>query len=382
MKADAKMVGAPAMSTLERWRRTFRFEKVDRLPLYTMGGWRPETYERWAREGLSEDWARTNYFGEDRVLATGVHLGTNGTSPFFPRFECRTIEDAGEFVVLRDEHGRTVRHRKGTGSGINQHVAFPVSSRDDWDEVKRRLDPTREDRYSGLESAVERHTANPDMPVCQALCGTFRMLWHAFGDVGMAYALHDDPELIHDIMEHWLRLQTTAISRIMKILPINLFTIMEDMSCKNGMLVSPTTFREFMMPYYKQLVSHMLSFPTVFGVWVDSDGDVNELLPLLLECGINGCFPFEVQSGMDVVKLRETYGTRLVIRGGIDKRALFGAKEEIDREVGRVLPTFLETGGYFISLDHSASPDISLENYMYFLSAVRSRQPQQTSRLG
>lgn len=130
------------------------------------------------------------------------------------------------------------------------------------------------------------------------------------------------------------------------------------------------------MPYYKQLVAQVKSFPSVFGVWVDSDGDVNELLPLLLECGVNGCFPFEVQSGMDVVAVREIYGSRLVIRGGIDKRALFGSKEDIDREVDRGLPTFLETGGYFVSLDHSASPDISLENYLYFLEAVKARQPR------
>ena len=86
---------------------------------------------------------------------------------------------------------------------------------------------------------------------------------------------------------------------------------------------------------------------------------------------VDGLFPFEVQAGMDVVSIRKMYGDRLVIRGGIDKREIALGKEAIDRELERVLPIFVETGGYIISLDHQAPPDISLENYMYFLEKAR-----------
>ena len=61
----------------------------------------------------------------------------------------------------------------------------------------------------------------------------------------------------------------------------------------------------------------------------------------------------------------------LVIRGGIDKRVLPQGRDAIDRELDRVLPNFVETGGYFICLDHQAPPDVPLENYLYFLEKAR-----------
>jgi len=358
------------MNSLERFRASFRFEKTDRLPVHTFGGW-IETYERWLKEGLPENWRKLNYFQEDEVQGTGVHLGTNGYSPFFPRFEKKILSEDDEIVIFEDEHGRKVKQRKAEKNiSIAEYLEFPVQSRADWDRVRQRMDPDVEVRYSSLN----KHplTSKREYPVVQIMSGTFRILWHLFGDVNMAYVFYDDPELVHDIMRQWLKMNTEAIDRIMPDTDFNVLNIMEDMSCNTGMMVSPKIFREFMMPYYKELISHVKRHPSVFGIWVDSDGDVSELIPLLLECGVNGMFPFEVQAGMDVTKIREQYANRLVIRGGIDKRELAKGKDAIDRELERVLPVFLKTGGYFICLDHQAPPDISLENYQYFLDRARS----------
>ena len=360
------------MNSLTRFKNTFSFHKVDRPPVHTHGGW-PETYDRWQQEGLPENWRETNFFGEDRIGGTGVHLGTCRFSPFFPRFERQVLEENETYIVFRDEHGRTVKMKKGSAyASLSQYLAFPVTTRRDWDAIKWRMDPNVEERYAHLERVARSHggIGNRDYPVQQGLSGTFRILWHLFGDITMGYALHDDPEMIHEIMQHWLRMNTGAIDRVMQHVDVNLVMILEDMCYRSGMIVSPQMFREFMMPYYKALVAHVRTYPSVFGVWVDSDGDVTDLIPLLLECGIDGLSPFEVQAGMDIVEVRKEYSS-LVIRGGIDKREVAKGKEATDRELERVLPTFVETGGYVICLDHSAPPDISLEDYLYFLQQAK-----------
>ncbi len=357
------------MNSLERFKASFGFRKTDRLPIHTFGGW-IETYERWRKEGLPEDWRKTNYFGEDACCGTGVHLGTNGFSPFFPRFEERLVSKDAECSVISDEHGRLIRRRHDeVNVSIVEHLEFPLKSREDWDSLKRRLDPEEPSRYVSLAKHPEM--SKRAYPVIQPISGTFRLLWHLLGDVNMAYIFYDDPELVHQIMRQWVVLNAGAIDRMMPDTGINVLTIMEDMSCNTGMMVSPAIFREFMMPYYKELISHVRRHPSLFGVWVDSDGDVSELIPLLLECGVDGLFPFEVQAGMDVVAIRRQYGERLVIRGGIDKREIAKGKEAIDRELERVLPSFVASGGYFVCLDHQAPPDISLEDYMYFLERVK-----------
>ena len=53
---------------------------------------------------------------------------------------------------------------------------------------------------------------------------------------------------------------------------------------------------------------------------LDCDGNIDELLPIWIDCGINGSFPLECASGMDARKVRKKFGENLVLFGNIDKR--------------------------------------------------------------
>ncbi|MCD6505245.1 hypothetical protein J7M22_01340 [Candidatus Poribacteria bacterium] len=86
--------------------------------------------------------------------------------------------------------------------------------------------------------------------------------------------------------------------------------------------------------------------------------NVEELIPLWLECGVNGVYPMEVAAGMDVVKLRRKYGRDLLMMGGIDKRALAKGRDAIDEELRRI-GSILDKGGYI-------PPDVPYENFRYY----------------
>jgi len=98
---------------------------------------------------------------------------------------------------------------------------------------------------------------------------------------------------------------------------------------------------------------------------VDSDGNVEQLIPLWLESGINGVYPMEVAAGMNVAKLRSQYGRDLVMTGGIDKRTLAKDRKAIDEELARRLPV-AERGGYIPHLDHAIPHDVPYENFAYY----------------
>ena len=76
------------------------------------------------------------------------------------------------------------------------------------------------------------------------------------------------------------------------------------MAYNNGPLISPALFREFMLPRYKRLIGFLRDHG-VRHFCVDTDGDCCQLIPLFLECGMTGMLPFEVQSGMDIVAVRQ-----------------------------------------------------------------------------
>ena len=76
---------------------------------------------------------------------------------------------------------------------------------------------------------------------------------------------------------------------------------------------------------------------------VDTDGDARQLIPLFLEGGVTGMYPFEAQAGMHVADIRRQH-LRLAMQGGIDKKALAAGKKAIDRELDAKVPAVLAGG--------------------------------------
>jgi uroporphyrinogen decarboxylase len=59
------------------------------------------------------------------------------------------------------------------------------------------------------------------------------------------------------------------------------------------------------------------------------------------------------------------------LTGGIDKRELAKDKAAIRKEVMRKVPPLVKRKGYFPGVDHAVPPDISLENFKYFVSLLK-----------
>ncbi len=165
-------------------------------------------------------------------------------------------------------------------------------------------------------------------------------------------------------------LEIEVIKRVVKDIRIDQATFLEDMAYNAGPLISPAMVRKFMMPRYKKIIN-LLHNNGVDIIFVDSDGNVNELIPLWLEVGINHVWPLEVAAGNDAVAMRKKYGKDLILGGAIDKRALIKGKKAIREEVMSKVPFLLEQGGYFPTIDHMVPPDITFENYCYYINLMR-----------
>ena len=102
----------------------------------------------------------------------------------------------------------------------------------------------------------------------------------------------------------------------------------------------------------------------------DSDGDMNPLLDVFLEAGVNCMHPMEPAANMDIVAVRQKYGTRLAFYGGLDKHVLRRSKEEIARELAYKIPPMVKTGGCVLALDHRVPNGTPLENYRFYLQTA------------
>ena len=347
-------------STRQRLHDTVACKAVTPGVLWGDGFW-PETRARWQSEGMPTDFC----FGDE--YRGGVTLGDLGVEiGFHPPYEQKVVADEGAYELIQDQYGIIKRIQKGR-SGMPQFVQFPVSDRASWEKLKPRLDPANPNRYA------------PDWPqraaaACQSdalvtlvsghLSGFFSLLRELTGD-RVYYLFFDAPDLARDILDFQVYRLTTYLREITRVARIDRLFIWEDMCYKRGPLVSPDLFRQFLLEPYRRTIA-VARERGVEIIDVDSDGNINELIPLWLEADVNLLHPMEVAAGMDVVAVKRAYGSQVAMHGGVDKRALAQGREAIDREFARIRPAY-ELGGYIPHVDHSVPPDVSWDSYLYYL---------------
>jgi uroporphyrinogen decarboxylase len=252
-------------------------------------------------------------------------------------------------------------------------VSHPVTCEADWEAIVReRLN---------LENLAGRYTvADVDVFVAQArhrdhpMClygspiGFFGVLRFMIGEENLYYWYYDNPQLIKRILDHLCAMWLTIAEELTARIDFDFGRFYEDMAYRGGSLISPGMFREFLAPYYRRLIEFAKSRGINHFV-VDSDGYMEDMIPLFLESGVTAILPWEARAGNDIERVRDRY-PGLGLLGAIDKMALF-RKEDIDQELAKAA-RMIARGGYIPYVDHAVPPGVSWENYRYYRDGLNN----------
>lgn len=354
------------MTNRERFLNTMRFEPVDHPPLILDGGW-TRTRQRWQQEGMPEGASLYECFDLEPFRMVNVSPATR----IFPRFEPRILHADDVHVEWIDSNGVRCRRRKQDHDDEGKlYLEYPIKGPQDKAWLAERLDPDNpKRRENGWDENLR--TLDPASDISIVDFGSFYGDLHEhMGTDHVSLIFYDSPDFVHWYND---RIAACCEKAIETVLPDDRVTTMgghEDMCFKNGPLLSPDMFREFLMPYYRRTVGAAKAR----GQWLflqDSDGDIRQLIPLWLEVGVNCMTPLEVAANVDACELRQEYGRDLLMMGGIDKRALAAGKDAIRRDV-LSKKAVIEQGGYIPRVDHGVPPDVSWGNYCYYVELLRS----------
>lgn len=322
------------MTHVERFRRVMAFAPVDRLPMIEWAMWWDKTLERWYDEGLPRhltDFTEINvYFGHD---------------------PCRQIW----VTPLAADCPKPAYHGAPLIRGHDEYVAF-----------KRFLYPDPAFDKGIVRTWVEPH-ARGELVVWLTLDGFFWGPRELLGIKEHLLAFYDQPELIHEINADLLTFNLGVVHELGSLLQPEYMTFAEDMSYNHGPMLSKAMFDGFLAPYYRCIVPVLKDYGII--PFVDSDGDVTELIPWLEEVGIEGIAPLERMAGVDVAAIRARH-PRFRLIGAFDKLVLDKGPEAMRREFERLLPV-MRQGGFIPSVDHQTPPHISLQQYRDYVNLLR-----------
>ena len=320
------------MTARERFLKVFNFEMPgDRLPLLEWAAWWNQTMDRWKGEGFPPDLdceASIRHFGLDVMMCTGAPTRSKA---------CPNPVSHGAGIITDTASYEAMLPNLYPAEGIEGLVA----------------------RVAALK---ERH-ARGEIIVRLWLDGFFWWPRTLFGIEPHLFAFYDQPELMHrinrDLTGHHLR----TLEALLPVLKPDMVGFAEDMSYNNGPMLSEAIFEEFLAPYYRQVVPVIKQHG--IKVLVDTDGQLESMIPWLEGVGIEGIYPLERQSGVDVARIRRNH-PKFLMMGGYDKIVMSRGEAAMRAEFERLLPV-MRTGGFVPSVDHQTPPGVSLENYRTYV---------------
>jgi hypothetical protein len=362
------------MTGRERFFAVMEYQPVDHVPDHEVGVWE-QTKDRWEQEGLNIhdltwDWfTGCEHFDLDAREYIPVNFG------MLPPYEVETLEETERYIITRHANGITTRALKagesrGMRSSMDEYIGFPVQNRDDFQALKKRYDPHLQGRYPPLWQTLRLPgwKRRKHVLILGTNCSTLGFYWRArewMGTEGVSYAWYDQPDLMHEMMEFIADFTIEVSKPILDEVTPDYIFINEDMAMKNGPLLSPRMYRNFIFPHMRRLVDFYKRSGVPY-IIVDTDGNSEPLIPLLMEAGVDGLWPLERASDMDPLFIRQKYGHDLRLWGGVDKRELAKDKAAIDSHLLSLAPLIAD-GGFIPTVDHLVPPDVSLENFCYYM---------------
>ena len=315
----------------------------------------------WPTQGFPIDNDVKDDLGMDRgQILVNVNL------LFEPMFELEVLQEDEEYLTYVDIDGVKKMFLKETGV-IPPGIEWVIKDQSGWEKLKSerlRLDNIG-DRFPSNWNELLKIYRNRDFPLVMGGYphGYFGTLAQLMGYEHLFYNYFDAPDLIHDIQRTFTELWIAVYEEVLAQTDVDMAVIWEDISAGSGSMVSPAMMREFMVPYYQRLTSFLKEHGVQI-IFVDTDGDCFNLIPLFIEAGVTGMYPIEVSCGMDLEKVRRTF-PRLQLMGGIAKSEIRHGKGRID-EILQPVRNTLRYGGYVPFGDHLIPPEVGWEEFQYY----------------
>ena len=351
------------MTPRERVLTAMEHRAPDRVPLFYRDV--PEVEQRLLRDlGLKDRQELLQHFDIDFRWVGPEYIGP-----------CLSDEETGR---RRDIWGIEYQYTKfSDGAGYWEAVTHPLADATDPKVLEDYPWPSRDwfdfstiaDQVSRFDDYAIMTAPNFSSP------GILQTPVQAL--VGMERSLMDiviNPEFFKTLVQHVLAFLRPFVDRMLQAAGgrVDFFRMGDDFGTQRGLLIGRNHWREFIQPALKELGDIAHAYGAY--VYLHSCGAVRELIPDLIETGVDVLDPLQVKAaGMDPPELKQEYGNSLCFSGGVDEQELLprGTPDEVRLGVHQLLDTMAPGGGFFIGPTHNFQDDIPTANIVAMYEAAR-----------
>jgi uroporphyrinogen decarboxylase len=348
------------MTGKERISRILQHKAVDRIGLFEHF-W-GDTLALWREQGhIQPDEDLSTHFGFDIENQWSFNYKAD------LNWQDEVVEETEDTITVRDGNGALLRtHKKHNATP--EHVAFKVTDREFWElDIKPILgfEPRRINQEA--YSKTRRHAADAGCFFFVSGVNIFEAIHPVCGHENLLMGMALDPDWVLDMAMTYADLIIACHEELFarEGEPDGVW-FYEDMGFKQRPFMSPDMYRELVMPAHKRVIDfcHGRGLPVI----MHSCGFVEPLLPHMIEAGIDALQVMEVKAGMDPLRIKQNFGDRIALCGGLDARNLTANnREAIRAEMEAKIPALMEDSGFILHSDHSVPTTTEYETYRFFV---------------
>ncbi|MBN2449136.1 MAG: hypothetical protein JXR77_02035 [Lentisphaeria bacterium] len=279
----------------------------------------------------------------------------------FEDIEIRRQIDAETYV---DEWGITWRTEE---HGIPYAVGHPIQQESDLDNY-RAPDPDADHRLASLELAVKRFKGEKCIVFLSHEAFEFSHYLRGLDNLLLDFVLN--PAFVHRLARIVMDYKTRVLERAAE-MGADVLCTGDDYASREAPIMSPTHFREFLLPYLREAVNVAQHRGIPF--LKHTDGNLWPILDDIVDTGIACLDPLEPIAGMDMGCVKQAYGHRIALAGNIDCGQLlpFGSRDDVVAAVKETLAKGAANGGFILASSNSIHPAVRPENYRTMVEAGR-----------
>lgn len=185
-----------------------------------------------------------------------------------------------------------------------------------------------------------------------------------------------DPDFVHAFLDRYFAIQMRVIEQYYGAVGeyADLTMSGDDFGTQSGPLMSPSMFREFIAPYFRERIARTKAIGPRY-YWHHSCGSIADLLEDIIACGVDILNPVQTSAaGMVPRALREAAGDRLTFWGAIDVQDLLrtATPSEVTDCVRETITALGERGGYVVAPAHNVQDDVPPENIVAMIEAAKN----------
>lgn len=339
--------------------------KPDRTPFeISWGAFTPDlmdVYKKETKSSLEPD----EYFDFD---TRSVNLNPTTKKTDFQKYFSQKFPDN----LVIDEWG--IGGKPGSQKHFLEYKYHPLAGCETPEEVYAYEwpDVDADYRFEGLEEKIKNFKERGYAVMGELYQTIYETAWLLRGMERFFMDFHENPEVIDAICEKLMRLRIKQAEKYAQ-LGVDILRLGDDVTCQNGWIFGRDNYRKYFKERHKKIVDAAKRIKPDILVFLHSDGKVYELVPELIDVGIDILNPVQPECN-DLNEIVDAYGQKISFWGGIGTQSTmpFGSPEEVEKKTAETARILGKYGNLLLAPTHILEPEVPWENVLAFVKTAKN----------